>query len=205
MLTPSAGALVVRATRRLARVVSLAIAVAACDPAIGHPPMNVAIWLDQEKPAPWNAPGEPVPLAPRLQGAVDPRCRELARAPELDEDKRLRDQGWDLVGAYLGGWGVVVIRATAAYDGMCRPRRYQDFVFVRGVFAGTVSPQPMDSRTDGALGRVYLASDRRLMAEYARYDRMDPLCCPSRTTAVTFEIENDPVVLRPVSASTSKR
>jgi hypothetical protein len=183
----------------------LATAVAACDPTIGHLQMNIAVWLDQAKLASWNAPAEPVPLAPRLQGAVDPRCRELARAPELDEDKRLRDQGWDLVGGYLGGWRVLVIRGTAAYDGMCRPRQYQDFVFVRGMFAGTLSPKPMDSRTDGALGRVFLENDRRLVAEYSRYATTDPLCCPSRTTAVTFEIDNDSVVLRPVSASTSKR
>lgn len=34
---------------------------------------------------------------------------------------------------------------------MCRPRQSQDFLFVRGMFAGTLSPQPMDSRTDGVL------------------------------------------------------
>jgi hypothetical protein len=135
---------------------------------------------------------------------VNPRCRGLARPPQLDEDKRLRDQGWDLVGAYQGGWQILVIRGTAGYDGMCRPRQYQDFVFVRGVLAGTLSPQAMDSRTDGALNRVSLQSDSRLTAEYGRYAVTDPLCCPSRTTSVVFDIANDAPILRPVSASTSK-
>ena len=151
----------------------------------------------------WYKSGLPIPPAPKTQGPIDAKCRELARPPELDEDKRVRDQGWDLVGAYQGGWQIVAIRGTAGYDGMCRPRQYQDFVFVRGVFAGTLSPQTMDSRTDGALVRVSLESERRLSAEYQRYAAADPLCCPSRTTRVVFDMTKDPPVVQPVSASTS--
>jgi hypothetical protein len=58
-------------------------------------------------------------------------------------------------------------RGTAGYDGMCRPRQYQDFVFVGSVFAGTLSPQPMDSRTDGALGRVFHRSAERRQTDAA--------------------------------------
>jgi LppP/LprE lipoprotein len=188
---------------RLVRVTSLTIAIVACQSEIGRSQVKVASWLDELKPASWNKPGLPIPAAPRIQGNVGPRCRDLARPPQLEEDNRLRDQGWDLVGAYQGGWQILVIRATASYDGMCRPRQYQDFVFVRGVFAGTLSPQAMDSRTDGALGRVFLQSNNRLTAEYARYAATDPLCCPSRTTSVVFDIATDGPVLRPVSASTS--
>jgi hypothetical protein len=126
----------------------------------------------------------------------------MARLAELDADKRLRNRGWDLVGAYQGGWQVLVIGGTASYDGMCRPLQYQEFVFVRGVFAGTLSPQLMDSRTDGALSRVYLQGNRQLIAEYVRYAASDPLCCPSKTTSVQFEITNNPLLVRPVSAST---
>lgn len=100
------------------------------------------------------------------------------------------------------GWQTVVIRGTAGYDGMCRPVQYQAFVFVRGVFVGTLSPEPMDSRTDGALTRVALRNSELLSAEYVRYAAEDPLCCPSRTTTVAFEIGDGPVV-RPASASTS--
>jgi hypothetical protein len=102
--------------------------------------------------------------------------------------------------------GFIVIRGTASYDGMCRPRQYQAFVFVRGVFAGTLSPAPMDSRTDGALGRVFLRGKDQSTAEYVRYTAEDPACCPSSTTTVVFEIARDGPVLRPVHAySSSKR
>jgi hypothetical protein len=87
-------------TSRLVRVTSLTIAIVACHPGIGRAQVKVAAWLDEPKPASWNTPGLPIPAAPRIQGNVDPRCRDLARPPQLEEDKRLRDQGWDLVGAY---------------------------------------------------------------------------------------------------------
>jgi LppP/LprE lipoprotein len=192
-------------TSRMVQVTSLTIAIVACHPGVGRSQVKRASWLDEPKPAAWNKPGLPIPTAPKIQEAVDPRCRDMARPPQLSEDKRLRDQGWDLVGAYQGGWQILVIRGTASYDGMCRPRQYQDFVFVRGVFAGTLSPQGMDSRTDGALGRVSLQSNSRLTAQYDRYTATDPLCCPSMTTSVVFEIGDDASALRPVSASTSKR
>ena|SRR5437868_3737296 len=187
---------------RLVRVILLTIAVVGCNPGIGRSQAQVVSWLDPSKPASWNKPDLPIPGAPPIEGNVDARCAALARPPELEEDKHLRDQGWNLVGAYQGGWQILVIRGTAGYDGMCRPRQYQDFVFVRGAFAGTLSPQTMESRTDGALDRVSLQSNARLTAEYARYSETDPLCCPSRKTIVEFELANDPPVLRPLSAST---
>ena len=195
----------VHMTSRLLRVTSFTIAIVASHPVVGRSQQQAASWLDQPKPASWNTPGLPIPVAPRIQRAVDPRCRDQARPPQLEEDTRVHNQGWDLIGAYQGGWQILVIRGTAGYDGMCRPRQYQDFVFVRGVFAGTLSPQAMDSRTDGALGWVFLQSDRRLTAEYARYAATDPLCCPSRTTTVVFDVATEAPILRPVSSSTSKR
>ena len=100
---------------------------------------------------------------------------------------------------------MLVIRGTAGYDGMCRPRQFQDFVFLRGAFAGTLSPRAMDSRSDGALRRVSLQGPSRLMAEYDRYAATDPLCCPSRTTIVVFDVPSDGQALRPVSVSTTGR
>ena len=88
---------------------------------------------------------------------------------------------------------------------MGRPSRRGEYgLRVRGVFAGTLSPRVMDSRTDGAVDRVFVQSASRLTAEYARYATKDALCCPSRRTSVSFDIANDPPVLRPVSAMTSK-
>jgi LppP/LprE lipoprotein/META domain len=160
-------------------------------------------WLDQSKPVSWNTSGAMLPSAPQMEPALDPRCQTLARPPELEADKRLTDLGWHLVGEYQGGWGALVIQATAGYDRMCRPRAYQVFVFLHGMFAGTLSPGTMDSRTDGALSRVSLQDGRRLVADYLRYTPSDPLCCASRTTTVVFEIDPDQAAVRPVSASTS--
>jgi len=126
------------------------------------------------------------------------------RPPQTEEDKRVPDQGWDLVGAFQGGWQILVIRGTASYDGMCRPREFQAFVFVRGIFAGTLSPQPMDSRGAGALGQVFLQNEKQLDADYRRYGKSDPLCCPSATTHVVFDIGADSPVVRPQSTSTSQ-
>jgi hypothetical protein len=117
----------------------------------------------------------------------------------------VKDQGWDLVGSYQAGWQVVVIRGTAGYDGMCRPRLYQAFVFVGHAFAGTLSPKAMDSRADGALTEIVLESDLRLTAQYLRYTSGDALCCPSRTTSVVYDISRAPPIVQPVSASTSPK
>lgn len=187
------------------RVAWLVTAILTFDSGTGQAQVNRASWLDQPKPVSWNRPGLPIPDAPRIQGTIDGRCRELARPAELEEDKRLQEHGWGLGGDYQGGWQIVVIRGTASYDGMCRPRQYQAFVFVRGVFVGTLSPDTMDSRTDGALGLVYLQNRNRLAAEYARYAAADPLCCPSRTTRVEFNLGSGVPVLRPVSTYTSTR
>lgn len=189
-------------TSRLVAVTLIATAMGFGDVTPGWSQARIDSWLDQAKPASWNTRAAAIPAASEMQGTTDPRCRGAARPPQLDEDTRVREQGWDLVGAYQGGWEILVIRATAGYDGMCRPRRYQDFVFVRGVFAGTLSPQPMDSRTDGALQGVSLQGATRLTAEYARYAATDALCCPSRTTRVVFDITADGV-LQPGSTSTS--
>ena len=188
------------------RVAWLTIAIVTGHTGISQSQGKAANWLDEPKPASWNAPGLRIPAAPRIDESVDPRCRDQARPPQLEEDKRVRQQGWDLIAAYQGGWDIVVIRGTAGYDGMCRPRQYQDFVFVRHAFAGTLSPQAMDSRSDGALSRVSLQSKSRLTAEYVRYATTDPLCCPSGTTNVVFDIETGKApIVRPVTVSTSKR
>jgi len=189
-------------TRRLA-VTATVIATVLGNGAAGWPQGNVRSMLDDATPASWNTRGAALPAAPKNQGNSDRRCRAAARPPQLNEDHRLRERGWDLVGGFQGGWDMLVILATAGYDGMCRPLQYRDFVFVRGVFAGTLSPRPMDSRTDGAIQRVYIQGARRLAADYARYDANDPLCCASRTTHVAFELATDGTV-QPIAASTSK-
>lgn len=159
-------------------------------------------WLDTPKPASWNKPQLPIPFAPRQQD-VEARCSDQARPPELQEDKQVREKGWYLVGPYQGGWNILVMLATAGYDGMCRPNEYQGFVFVRGVFAGTLSPHLMQDREDGSLSRIFIESNDRLSAEYVRYSATDPLCCPSKTTTVEFEIASEGSFVRPLSTFTS--
>jgi hypothetical protein len=173
--------------------------------AIAQVQRTTVTWLDDVKPSGWNKGGAPIPEAPKASQPVEAKCREQARPAQSDDDKRVRDRGWDLIGAYEGGWEVVIIHATAGYDGMCRPQQYQEFVFVKGAFAGTLSPQPMDSRTDGSLTRVSLEGPARLIAEYQRYAAKDPLCCPSRTTTVVFKIPVGSPVVQPVSSSTTAR
>jgi len=145
-------------------------------------------WLDGDM-APWNTAGMAVPQAPQIEGNSDPRCAENERPAEIPEDQQLTTLGWRLFRAYQRGWGVSLVAALSAYDGMCRPLGYQWFVFVDGTFAGTISPQPMDSRTDGAATDVVLYSADNLNATYLRYAPDDPLCCASGSDSVQFTIE----------------
>lgn len=170
---------------------------------IGHTQGTGGSWFDEPKIAAWNTAGQPAPSAPKVQDSLNPRCQDLARPPQSEEDTQLRDRGWNLVGAFQGGWQILVIRGAATFDGMCRPMQFQDFVFVRDSFAGTLAPAPMDSRTDGALSRVTLQGPTQLIAEYQRYGKSDALCCPSRVTQVAFDIATDSPVVRARSASTT--
>jgi hypothetical protein len=147
-------------------------------------------WLDDSLQV-WNAPGQPIAQAPPDEGSNDdPRCLVTVRPPESSEDETVFAAGWTLFGTYEGGWGVRLVKGLVGFDGMCRPWSYQFFVFVDGDFAGTVSPVPMSSRTDGAAGQVFLYdSGEQLTAQFARYAETDPLCCPSRTSSVRYRIE----------------
>ena len=96
----------------------------------------------------------------------------------------------------------------AGADGMCRPMGYQSFVFVNGAFAGTLSPKPMDARTDSSIQSLSIAmyDADEFSVDYSRYSPDDPLCCPSATTNVTFQITSAGGHARvvPQSATTQK-
>jgi hypothetical protein len=146
-------------------------------------------------------PGAAIPPAPASDPFLDAniaRCGRDERPPETPEDRAVSLAGWRLFGAYQAGWGVKLIEGLAGYDGMCRPLRYQQFVFVDGVFAGTIAPAPMDARTDGAASTVRLFAVGRIFASFVRYAQSDPLCCPSRITTVNYQIvytEDGPVLV----------
>jgi hypothetical protein len=174
------------------------------------PTLSWAAWLDADAPAGWHARAPVVPPAPRVDGNDDRRCRETERPAETPEDRQVTAKGWRLFHDYLGGWSVKVIWALSSYDGMCRAWGYQAFVFVGPAFAGTLSPDAMNSRTDASLSSVQLVAPRvagdLLVATFQRYADSDPLCCPSRQTRVRYRIDRvqGAPVLVPVAATTSR-
>lgn len=164
-------------------------------------------WLDAATPAGWNVPGQRVPLAARAASpAPDRRCASQYRVPSKSRaDREVAKAGWDLVGPLQVFGATELVTAASGVDGMCRPLGYQAFVFVDGRFAGTLSPRPMDARTDGTASAIHLVAPDRLIVEYARYTDQDPLCCPSASSAVTFTVRRlrAGAVVEPVDVSTS--
>jgi LppP/LprE lipoprotein len=160
-------------------------------------------WLDQPLSA-WNQPSAPVPKAPAPKGdsPTDPRCVGGARQAATPEERMVTSAGWSLYARPTTRGAATVVLGEASVDGMCRPWDYQAFVFVKGSFAGTLSPSLMDSRTDGALSEIRFPSPTAIEIVFLRYVDADPLCCPSRLTTVRYRIERRPEgpVVVPVSA-----
>jgi hypothetical protein len=100
--------------------------------------------------------------------------------------------GWALYGSLQRFGRTVVVTGASELDGMCRPRGFQVFVFFEKRFAGTLSPGVMNARADGSQSRLSLISERKISADYARYSKDDPLCCPSAAATVPFDIEDKP-------------
>ena len=94
---------------------------------------------------------------------------------------------------------------------MCRPWGYNAFVFVNGVYAGSLSPNDMNSRTDGALGSIQILGPGRepntvtIATTYRRYADTDALCCPSSSSDVTFTVNTaaGQALVTPTNVSTS--
>jgi len=163
-------------------------------------------WLDTQQPQNWNVLGQavPAPALPVNRAELDTRCLRSVRSPETLEDAQVEQQGWLLVGTYSGGWNARVVQGATNFDGMCRPVGYQYFVFSYSVFAGTLSPTPMDARSDGALNRMFLngpeapSGPLSISTSYGRYKPEDALCCPSATSSLTFQVtlqEGKPLVV----------
>ena len=160
-------------------------------------------WLDQALSA-WNQPGAPMPKAPAPKGdpPTDPRCADGVRQATTPAERMVTSAGWSRYAKPTARGTATVMLGEASIDGMCRPWDYQAFVFVKGAFAGTLSPSLMDSRTDGALREIRFLSPTAIEAVFLRYVDADPLCCPSRLTTVRYRIERrgqEPVVV-PISA-----
>jgi hypothetical protein len=120
---------------------------------------------------------------------MDPRCKETQRSGHSAEDKAITGAGWTLFGEEQQFDDVALVMALTSVDGMCRPQGYQGFVFVGGRLAGTVSPEPMNTRMDGSTGQIHLTSTSRLIIGFNRYMPDDARCCPSKRQIVTYNIE----------------
>jgi heat shock protein HslJ len=144
-------------------------------------------WLDKPL-SNWNKSGASIPKAP-VKSVIDNPCRTQIREAVTPADKAITKAGWLLYGAVQTYGKISTFSAMSGVDGMCRPMGYQEFVFVEGKFAGTLSPKPMDSRSDGASQRVILQSSDQIVAVFSRYKETDPLCCPSQLSRVFYQID----------------
>jgi hypothetical protein len=144
-------------------------------------------WLDGDLSS-WNAPGMAVQAAPEEALVGQEFCREMLRIPETEEDFQVANQGWLLFAPYQLNEGISIVHGLLRMDANCRPAAFQAFVFVDGVFAGTLSPELMAARGDGSLFDASVGSGG-VSALYDRYLPTDGLCCPSGQTQVWFAVE----------------
>jgi hypothetical protein len=71
----------------------------------------------------------------------------------------------------------------------CAPASFNFFVFVAGVYAGTLSPVDMTTGKDGVIGIVRFPPGDVITAEFVRYGVTDTECCPSGRVRVTYKVE----------------
>ncbi len=209
-------------TRTIVLAVLLAVQVAACKresatttasaPQAVAPTAPIPVgnsWIDKDLVG-WNKAGAEIPKAP-LMGVDDQtkeRCQHQSRPATAPEDKLVQAAGWTLFGPLQMFGKSTMISGMATVDGNCRPRFMQTFVFIDGKFVGTLAPEPMDSRTDGAQRFAFIPGDDYVVAEFARYSPTDPLCCPSHFATVTYSIKviegDKPPVLVPTQVYTQE-
>lgn len=145
-------------------------------------------WLDRPLRN-WNTTST-VPRAPQMtiDREMQQRCTTSTRRPETGAERSLTQRGWLLFGASQTYGAITVLNALADFDGMCRPNQYNAFVFSGARFIGTLSPDHMNSRMDASLQRATLWNDETVTAEFSRYTSNDPLCCPSQTSSVVYDL-----------------
>jgi hypothetical protein len=145
-------------------------------------------WLD--KSATVNLSLASVP-AVKNEG-TNPRCDAALRTAQTPADHLVVKQGWRLStstqGKHVNGGVIEIIQGLLSYDGMCRPRQYQAYVFLDGRLLGALSPRLMNSREDGALTRVSISASGNILATFSRYSRTDALCCPSRESHAVYAL-----------------
>jgi hypothetical protein len=115
-------------------------------------------WLDSA-PVQWNRPGAALPKPPKdAERNITPEyCKAHERSVSSQEERAVAGAGWIVFASFRGNNGVTVVGGAVSEEGMCRPDPYQHFVFIRGKFAGTLSPGLMRARSDGSLNKVDFA------------------------------------------------
>jgi hypothetical protein len=152
-----------------------------------------SFWLDRSPLEPWNRVGAPIPAAPSAsepRAALTTRCRSIVQtgSPAAAD---LAQAGWVPflhVDRRIARDDVEVIGGMVEADAACEPTAFNLFVFVANRYAGALSPVPMRSRADGAVGAVRLTGPDAMTAEFARYTDADAMCCPSSTFRVTYRV-----------------
>jgi uncharacterized lipoprotein YbaY len=148
-------------------------------------------WLDRPMGRNWNNGDGNVPQAPRVFVPISERCRGQIRTPDSLADRAVTRAGWSLFGSSQSFGQTTVVGGMASTDVQCRPTQYNYFVFVNNRFAGTISPDMMTSRSDGALIDVNLVSETNFSAEFARYRASDPASSPSQRSVVVYRINRE--------------
>ena len=193
---------------RSASVLAAGIMVLLTVPVTAGPQENPASWLDRPL-VNWNKAGEPVPGAPagdEPTASVISRCK-LTPPRSTMAERAIESAGWIPFWSFdqqLVREDVEIVGGMRGADGMCRPLTYNLFVFVRGQFAGRLSPTSMGSRLDSSSGIVRMALPV-VTTEFARYRSNDPLCCPSSRITVRYRIDRTtgPVVV-PIEVRTTR-
>ena len=122
---------------------------------------NPVSWLDRPL-VNWNKAGEPVPGAPagdEPTASVISRCK-LTPPRSTMAERAIESAGWIPFWSFdqqLVREDVEIVGGMRGADGMCRPLMYNLFVFVRGQFAGRLSPTSMDTRLDSSTGIVRMS------------------------------------------------
>lgn len=155
----------------------------------GQPKPTPQSWLDGPR-RDWNTAGMAIPSPSTPMSAEG--CESSIRPAETPEDEAVVAAGWQLRAPYRAAWGIKVIEGNAGFGGMCRPIQYVEFVFVDGVFAGTIAPGVMSS-TSGDPGRVDWFDVDSVWVRFSRYKTGDSACCPSgEPVNVFFQINRTP-------------
>jgi uncharacterized protein YecT (DUF1311 family) len=122
-------------------------------------------------------------VAPLAESSVTDHCvADAPKAQSPEEVTLLADGQSHLVGRSVraGSSGeIYIVEAALGYDGVCRPSPYQLYVFNHGKLVGTLVPQAMQARTDGAISDFKLIDPEHLQIEIEHYKPNDPACCAS--------------------------